>query len=101
MTNPDTLATVEQACATIAATGEPVTFAAITEQTGLSRTTLYRDEGLRAVIEEHRTRGRNARTLSGLTREIGHLRTTLHALADRVRHQEERIRNLEQHRHAG
>lgn len=95
MTNPDTLATVEQACADLLTTGAPVTFAAIAHHTGLSRTTLYRDEGLRAVIDEHRARSRDARTLTGLHREVDHLRTAMHTLADRVRHQEERIRTLE------
>ena len=100
MTNPDTLAAVEQSCADLAATGQTVTFAAIADRTGLSRTTLYRDHALRAVIEEHRARSRDARTLSGLHREVGHLRTAVHALADRVRRQEERIRTLEQQRRA-
>lgn len=100
MTNPDTLSAVEQACADLAATGDPVTFAAIAERTGLSRTTLYRDDGLRAVIEEHRARSRDARTLSGLRRELDHLRTAVDTLADRVRRQEERIRTLEHRRRA-
>ncbi len=100
MTNPDTLTAVERACADLATTGDTVTFAAIADQTGLSRTTLYRDDALRAVIEEHRTHSRDARTLTGLHREIGHLRTAVGTLADRVRHQEERIRTLEQRRNA-
>ena len=100
MTNPDTLTAVEQACADLAATGDPVTFAAIAERTGLSRTTLYRDDGLRAVIEEHRARSRDAHTLSGLRRELDHLRTAVDTLADHVRRQEERIRTLEHRRHA-
>lgn len=95
MTNPDTLARVERACADLHATGQPVTFTAIAEHTGLSRTTLYRDDGLRAVIDEHRNRSNDPRTLSGLTAEIGHLRTALHAVADRVHNQEERLRQLE------
>lgn len=101
MTNPDTLTAVEQACADLTANGDTVTFAAIAERTGLSRTTLYRDDGLRAVIEENRARNRDARTLSGLRREIEHLRTAVHTLAGRVRHQEERIRTLEHRRRAG
>jgi hypothetical protein len=44
MTNPDTLAAVEQACADLTADGDTVTFAAVAERTGLSRTTLYRDD---------------------------------------------------------
>lgn len=101
MTNPDTLAAVEHACADLTADGDTVTFAAVAERTGLSRTTLYRDDGLRAVIEEHRAHSRDARTLSGLGREVEHLRTAVHTLADRVRRQEERIRTLEHRRNAG
>ena len=101
MTNPDTLTAVEQACADLTAHGDPVTFAAVAEQTGLSRTTLYRDDGLRAVIEDHRARSREARTLSGLGREIEHLRTAVDTLANRLRRQEERIRTLEHRRRAG
>lgn len=36
MTNPDTLATVEQACADLANAGEAVTLAVVPEDTGLS-----------------------------------------------------------------
>ena len=101
MTNTNTLAAVEQACADLTANGDTVTFAAVAERTGLSRTTLYRDDGLRAVIEDHRARSRDARTLSGLGRELEHLRTAVDTLADRVRRQEERIRTLEHRRRAG
>lgn len=95
MTNPDTLARVERACADLHTTGQPVTFTAIAEHTGLSRTTLYRDDRLRAVINEHRNRSNDPRTLSGLTAEIGHLRTAVETIAYRRRTQEERLRQLE------
>lgn len=95
MTNPDTLAAIEHACADLLTGGNQVTFTAVAEHTGLSRTTLYRDAALRAVIEEHRSRSAQPRTLSGLTAEISHLRTALETVADRVRHQEERLRRLE------
>ena len=88
----DHLAIVETVCADLTANRTPVTFTAIAAQTGISRTTLYRNPDLRAAIDDHR-HGRG--TLAELTSEIGHLRTALHALADRVRNQEERLRRLE------
>ena len=86
---------IETICRELIAAGQPITFTAIAEHAGISRTTLYRDPGLRAVIEEHRHRSHDPRTLANLTAEIDHLRTALAALADRVRHQEERLRRLE------
>ncbi len=89
------LEAVEAACDTLAAAGHDVTFTTIAEHTGISRTTLYRNPRLRAVIDEHRHHTSDPRTLTGLTTEIAHLRTGLQALGDRVRQQEERLRHLE------
>ena len=86
---------IETVCHQLAASNEPVTFTTIAKRTGISRTTLYRDPQLRAVIEDHRHHSHDPRTLAGLTTEIGHLRTALIALADKVRQQEERLRRLE------
>jgi hypothetical protein len=64
--------------------------------------TLYRNQQLRAVIDEHRLRHHDARTLTGLTAEIAHLRTAVEAIADLARRQDERIRRLERrNRQAG
>ena len=90
-----TLSTVEAACAELAANNQSVTFTTVAERTGISRTTLYRKPDLRAIIEEHRYRTNDPRTLTGLTNEIAHLRTGLEALGNRVRQQEERLRHLE------
>ena len=95
MTTPPLLDRVEQACTALTDTGQPITFTAVAEHTGLSRTTLYRNEQLRAVVDEHRTRHSEARTLSGLTAEIAHLRTALEAVATTVKRQDERLRRLE------
>lgn len=89
------LTIVEAACHELAGSDDPITFTAIAERTGISRTTLYRNPDLRAVIDEHRQRPNDPRTLTNVTAEIAHLRTGLEALADRVRHQEERLRHLE------
>ena len=88
------LTNVENACHQLARDDDPITFTAIAERTGISRTTLYRNPDLRAVIEDHRQHSNDPRTLTSITTEIAHLRTGLEALADRVRHQEERLRHL-------
>jgi hypothetical protein len=89
---------VERACRDLAAAGQPITFTAVAERTQLSRTTLYRNPDLRAVVEEHRTRAADARSLSGLATEIAHLRTAMQAVAERVKRHEERLRDLERRR---
>ncbi|MCC5953362.1 MAG: hypothetical protein JJU45_14810 [Acidimicrobiia bacterium] len=89
------LETVEAACAHLAESGGPITFTAVAEHTGISRTTLYRNPQLRAVIDDHRSHSHDRHTLTGLAAEIAHLRAGLEALADRVRNQEERLRHLE------
>lgn len=86
---------VETACTELANNKAAITFTAIADHTGISRTTLYRNAQLRAVIEDHRFHSHDRRTLTGLAAEIGHLRTGLEAIADRVRRQEERLRRLE------
>jgi hypothetical protein len=87
--------TVERACDELAALGMPITFNSVAERAGTSRTTLYRRADLRAVVEEHRARGRGATTLSGITVQVDQLRRGLEAVADKVRRQEERLRRLE------
>jgi hypothetical protein len=86
---------VEQACAQLAQQRVPVTFAEVAARTRTSKATLYRRTELRSIIEEHRARGREARTLSGLAAEIDLLRQGLEALAARVRHHEELLRDLQ------
>jgi uncharacterized protein DUF6262 len=98
--NDNILHRVEHACTDLLETGEQITFTAVAAKTGLARTTLYRNQRLRAVIDEHRTRQAEARTLSGLTTEIAHLRTALEAVAATVRRHEEQLRKLQRHRNA-
>ncbi len=85
---------VEQACAELVEADQPVTFPTVAARAGIGRNTLYRRPELRAVIEDHRARSREAYTLSGLATEIAQLRTTLEAVAERVRHHEETLRRL-------
>ncbi len=94
----DEQARVEAACAELAEAGQPVTFGQVAARAGISRTTLYRRADLRAVIEEHRARGRDATTLSGLAVQIDQLRRSLEAVAANVRRHEETIRRLERAR---
>lgn len=91
----DNVDLVEAACTELAHQGEPITFTVIADLTGISRTTLYRNPQLRAIVEEHRSHVYDRRTLTGLSAEIGHLRTALEAIADRVRQHEERLRRIE------
>jgi AcrR family transcriptional regulator len=85
---------VEDACAALLAAGEPVTFDDVATHAGLGRATLYRNHELRAIVEEHRARGREAHTLTGLSSDITHLRTALNELAAKVRRHEEELRKL-------
>jgi Family of unknown function (DUF6262) len=94
----DQQARVEATCAELAAAGQPVTFAQVAARTGISRTTLYRRTDLRAVIDEHRARGRDATTLTGLAVQIDQLRRSLEAVAANVRRHEEQLRRLERAR---
>ena len=94
----DELTQAEAACAELAAAGRPVTFREVAARAQISRTSLYRRPDLRAVVEEHRTRGQDASTLTGLAVQIDQLRRSLEAVAARVRRHEETIRRLERAR---
>jgi hypothetical protein len=94
----DELTRVEAACAELAAAGQPVTFKEVAARARISRTTLYRRADLRALVDEHRARGRDATTLSALTVQIDQLRHSLEAVAAKVRRHEETIRRLERAR---
>jgi hypothetical protein len=94
MTSPDRTARAEQACAELAAAGQPVTFTAVAARVGVGRTTLYRDPVLRALVDGHRHDAASTGTLTGLADDITALRTAIEAVAVRVRHHEEQIRQL-------
>ncbi|MGH3217965.1 MAG: hypothetical protein ACRDPY_04420 [Streptosporangiaceae bacterium] len=89
---------IEAACAELAAAGQPVTFTQVAARAQVSRTTLYRRPGLRAVINDHRTRGSGASTTADLSTQIDQLRHSLEAVAAKVRRHEETIRRLERAR---
>jgi hypothetical protein len=94
MTDHDRLARVEAACIKLAQAGHPITFDAVAGHAEIGRATLYRRQELRAVVEEHRARGHEANTLSGLARDIDDLRSALDAVAGKVRRHEETLRGL-------
>jgi hypothetical protein len=89
------LVRVERACTHLLQAQQPVTFTAVANLAKVGRGTLYRDAELRAVVDEHRIHQAEARTLTGLTQEIAHLRIALEAIADNVRRHEEQLRRLE------
>lgn len=95
MISPDTLARVENACSALHRDAKPITFVSVALLVGISRTSLYRDPSLRAVVDEYRLARADPRTLSELTREVDHFRTAVELLADRVRHHEEQLRQFE------
>jgi hypothetical protein len=85
---------VEQACAQLAAAGEPVTFVTVASRSGIPRVTLYRNQALRAIVEEHRARAHDATTLTGLAGQLASQQLALQALAAKVRRHEELLRKL-------
>ena len=91
---------VEQTCEKLLGEGAAVTFTAVAAAAGVSRTTLYRNQNLRAVVEEHRSRSHDPHTLAGLATEVAHLRLAVEALADSVRRHEEQLRRLSNRRRA-
>lgn len=88
---------VEDACRDLIASQQPITFDNVAARAGVGKATLYRNPDLRALVEEHRQQHREARTLSGLSTEIAHLRNAIEAIADNVRRHEEQLRRLRNH----
>ena len=90
----DRVIRVEQACIDLLAAGEEITVEAVAARAGIGRATIYRHPELSAVVHEHRQRGHDAITLSGLTVQIDQLRQGLEAVAAKVRRHEELLRKL-------
>ncbi len=87
------LNTIERACIDLTAKGQPITIAAVADIAGISRSTIYRNPGLRAVIERHR-RTASDNTITAVTDEIATLRATVTTLAETVRRHEAQLRRL-------
>jgi hypothetical protein len=92
--NGQRLQATHRACIELAAAGQPVTFTTVAARSRVPRGTLYRNPALRAVVEEHRSRARQAATLPDITAELASQRLALEALAERVRRHEELLRKL-------
>lgn len=94
MTADSALLRVERVCTDLTTSGQHITFSTVAQQTQISRATLYRNPQLRAIVDEHRTRQTDARTLTGLATEVAHLRTAVEALAEGVKRHEEQLRRI-------
>ncbi len=90
--NEPTLHRVERVCAELTSSGQPAMFATAAEDAQISRATLYRDDQLRAITDEHRARQAGTRTV--LASEVADLRTAVEALAVRAKRHEELLRTL-------
>ncbi|MHB1288547.1 DUF6262 family protein [Georgenia sp.] len=85
---------VERACADLAREGLPVTFVAVATRTRMARSTLYRNQTLRSLIDHYHRRSQTDGTISAPTDEIATLRTAIEALAEKVRSHDTQIRHL-------
>ncbi|MEV0283463.1 DUF6262 family protein [Kribbella sp. NPDC050820] len=92
MTTSHTLNKVERACTDLARDGRPITFTAIATATGISRSTLYRNTALRAIVEHHKHAPDGP--ITSITDEIATLRAAVNTLAQQVRSHEEQLRRL-------
>ncbi len=84
---------VERACTDLVSDGQRITFAAVAARTGLARSTLYRNQTLRALVEHHR-RTEHHDTIIAITDELTTLRTAVETLAAKVRRHDTQIRQL-------
>lgn len=92
MTSP-TLTQIERACADLAHDRHTITIAAVAEHAGISRSTIYRNPELRAVIEHHRQTVPDG-SITAISDELATLRATVQTLADTVRRHDTQLRQL-------
>jgi hypothetical protein len=85
---------VEEACAELLAAGEQITFDAVATRARVGRATLYRRPELHAIVTEHRRRGGEDLTLTGLAVQLDQLRRGVEAMATKLRRHEEQLRKL-------
>ncbi|MGO1175496.1 MAG: DUF6262 family protein [Brevibacterium aurantiacum] len=94
MSTHDRINTVERVCTDLVRHGHPVTFTAVAKATGLSRSTLYRDTDLRAIVEHHKHAKTTETPMTVITEEITTLRAAVNTLAEQIRSHEEQLRRL-------
>lgn len=93
--NPhDRINIIERACTDLSRDGQPITFVAIAATTGLSRSTIYRNTALRAIVEQHKHAKAADTPMTEITEEIATLRAAVTTLAENVRSHEEQLRRL-------
>ena len=93
MNTSHTLNTVKRACADLARERQPVTFTAIAAATGLSRSTLDRNQALHTVIQHHRHNAADG-PITTITDEIGPCALPTKPSPIRVRDHDEQFRRL-------
>lgn len=88
-----TLNQIERACAELARDGHSITIAAVAEHAGISRSTIYRNPELRAVIEHHRQTAPDG-SITAITDELATLRQAIQTLANTVRQHDTQLHRL-------
>jgi AcrR family transcriptional regulator len=88
-----TLNQIERACADLARHGHPITIAAVAGHAGISRSTIYRNPELRAIIDHHRHTAPDS-SITAITDELATLRQAVQTLADTVRQHDVQLRRL-------
>ena len=88
-----TLNQIERACADLARNGHAITIAAVAEHAGISRSTIYRNPTLRAIIEHHQQAAPDG-SITAITDQLATLRQAVQTLADTVRHHDAQLRRL-------
>jgi len=91
--NNTTLNKIERACTDLDRNGHPVTIAAVANLAGISRSTIYRNPDLRAIITHHQNTAPDT-AITAITDELATLRQALQTLADTVRHHDTQLRRL-------
>jgi AcrR family transcriptional regulator len=86
---------VERACIELVDEGRQLTVGEVAARAQVGKATIYRRPELRALVDEHRARGREALTLTGLAVQVDQLRQSLEAVAAKVRRHEELLRRID------
>jgi transposase-like protein len=90
-----TLNTIERACIDLSLTGEDITITAVAQRVGIARSTIYRNQTYKKIIDKHRLRTPDE-GITAITEEIATLRSSITTLATTVRRHETQIRHLNQ-----
>jgi hypothetical protein len=87
---------VDHTCQELTRRQMPITFAAVAESLGISRSTLYRNPGLRALVDASRQRDRASElTVSGVAVQVDQLRLVVETMAATLRRHETVLKRLD------